>query len=392
MLDTRKLVPSVSTKGHPRSIPSLDGLRAIAVLGVLAAHCGIPQFVAWKLASYHLGLASRLIDVDWGDLGVSTFFVISGFLITTLLVKKSALPSLSDFYTRRFFRIFPPYYVYLAVIGILWLAGWVPMLRGAFISSVLYLSNYFPYTVSEPAGRGWLVGHTWSLSLEEQFYLFWPFVLLRFGRQKALWVAVSILLLSPFLRILTLRMAPWTVDHFQIDRMFHTRMDTIITGCVLALMEDSPKAYKAMEWAVRQPWLATVGLIALWVVQVEDGIHFGLMQAAGMSAEAVLLGYLIFYAVQNGSGWSGRLLNLAPLRHIGMISYSLYLWQQLFTGATRVPVRHRWMAVVLTFCCAETSYYLVEMPSLRLRDRYLALRRGRPQAANRQSVVQRVEL
>jgi peptidoglycan/LPS O-acetylase OafA/YrhL len=99
------------------------------------------------------------INIDLGDLGVSVFFVISGFLITTLLLKPGA-HSLRIFYIRRFFRIFPPYFAYLLVVGLLWVVGAVPMLRVAFISALLYVSNYFPYTLSEPAGRGWLVGQT----------------------------------------------------------------------------------------------------------------------------------------------------------------------------------------------------------------------------------------
>ncbi len=372
MPDVRKMAPTPLPKPQPRSIPSLDGMRGVAVLLVVAAHCDIPQRAATKLFQHGLRAAATLINLDGGDLGVSVFFVISGFLITSLLTRRSGAPSLRTFYIRRFFRIFPPYFVYLLVVGLLWVAGTMPMLRSAFVAALLYLSNYFPYIWSEPAGRGWLVGHTWSLSLEEQFYLVWPFLLVRLGHRRAIWIGVALILSSPILRMLTLHFAPWTLTNGQIDRMFHTRIDTIMCGCILALLEDWPRPYQLLMKGMRKPLSAAFVLALLWMVLWESKRQFTFMQIGGIGLEALLLAYLMFYAVQNASSWSGRILNAAWLRHIGLISYSLYLWQQLFSGASmliHLPIVVRF---VLILCCAEASYFGVEKTSSSLRDRYLA--------------------
>jgi len=372
MPDVWKVAPTPLTTIQPRSIPSLDGMRGVAVLCVVAAHCDIPPRLVTKLAQHGLRAAATLIDVDYGDLGVSVCFVISGFLITSLLTRLSATPSLRIFYIRRVFRIFPPYFVYLLVVGLLWVAGAMPMLRGAFVSALLYSSNYFPYVWSEPAGRGWLVGLTWSLSLEEQFYLAWPFLLLRLGNRRAIWIGVALIVSSPVLRMLTAHLAPWTLTKGQIDRMFHTRIDTIMCGCVLALLQDWPRLHQLLMKGMRKPLSAAFALALLWVVLWESKRQSTFMQIGGIGLEALLLAYLMFYAVQNASSWSGRVLNAAWLRHIGLISYSLYLWQELFSGAStliRLPILVRF---ILMMCCAEASYFGVEKTSSSLRDWYLA--------------------
>jgi len=143
-----------------RSIPSLDGLRAASVAVVIVGH---------SLAYLH-GEANRFPYLQLSELGqsgVDAFFVISGFLITYLLLKEkdaTGTISLRNFYFRRFFRIFPPFYAYLAVVGILWVAGLARQDVRAFLSAATYTWNYAPHATS------WLLAHTWSLSLEEQFY------------------------------------------------------------------------------------------------------------------------------------------------------------------------------------------------------------------------------
>ncbi len=358
-----------------RSIPSLDGLRGVAVLLVVAAHLGWFSRMAEMLLKHHLNAAATLFEIDAGDLGVSTFFVISGFLITTLLIRyqdRAGRISLRNFYLRRFFRIFPPYYAYLLVISVLWAMHVVPMLRGAMISSALYLSNYFPYRLAQPAGAGWLVGHTWSLSLEEQFYLFWPACLHWLGRKRALLLGVALMLLAPVMRLLTLHLAPGYTYEQQMDRMFHTRVDTIMAGCVLALMGAWPPVYRALVRGVNARWTSLAALALLLATLHLNWSNMLAQQAFGLTAEAILLAYLISSAIANANTLGGRLLNLRGLRHLGVISYGLYLWQQLFDGPVDLVRGHPLLRLAAILAAAELSYHLVEKSSYTVRDRLLA--------------------
>jgi peptidoglycan/LPS O-acetylase OafA/YrhL len=359
-----------------RSIPSLDGLRGIAVLLVIVAHLGYLNVIAEKLATHHLSILSKLFQIDAGDLGVSVFFVISGYLITTLLMReqdRNGRVSLSNFYARRFFRIFPPYYFYLLVLAALWAFHFVPMLRGALVSSALYVSNYYPYRLSHPSTEGWLVGHTWSLSLEEQFYLVWPACLHWLGRKRSAWLGCALLVLSPFSRIVTLHLVPGSALFGQIDRMFDTRVDTIMAGCVLALISVWPKGQYLLENVTRRKETGVAACILLFVILHANWKSFMTLQIFGIGAEAVLLAYLLSYSIANAGTLVGRLLNHPWLRHIGLISYSLYLWQQLWAGPVQIGgPHHTWTRLLLIFACAELSFWAIEKPSFRMRDWYLA--------------------
>src|SRR5215831_9782405 len=170
----------------PGRIPSLDGLRAISILLVVAGH------------SFDEGRSPLLFELfgHLGNYGVRIFFIISGFLITTLLLKeytKTETISLRSFYLRRALRIFPAFYVYVAVICILAVLGVVSLLRGDVLHAVTYTMNYH-------TTRGWYLNHIWSLSVEEQFYLIWPAALLFAGPGRAPRIALATVILAPFIR------------------------------------------------------------------------------------------------------------------------------------------------------------------------------------------------
>jgi peptidoglycan/LPS O-acetylase OafA/YrhL len=360
-----------------RSIPSLDGLRGIAVLLVVAAHIGWLDEADRLLQRHHHPHIAWVTEFDAGDLGVSIFFVISGFLITTLLIRhddSAGRVSLKNFYVRRFFRIFPPYYAYLLAIAALWALHMVPMLPGAFASAALYVSNYYPYRVSQPGSVSWLVGHSWSLSLEEQFYMLWPACLHWLGRRRSAALGVVLIVLAPLARVLTLHFAPGSMYLGQIDRMFHTRIDTIMAGCVLALLGAWPRLYGLLLRGVTARWTAWGCMTLLFLTLHLSWSSPLARDVLGIGIEAILLAYLLWYSIRNAEGWAGRILNNRWLRHIGVISYSLYLWQQLFDGPVNLLGIHRVRWLWLILVAAELSYYLIERPSFRIRDRFIARR------------------
>ena len=170
-------------------LPSLDGLRAMSIGLVLIAHLANQPGL--------IPLPTRVL-VLLAALGVRVFFVISGFLITTLLLAerdRSGSISLRSFYLRRTMRIFPPGSDgYVAVMAIAAAAGWIHLRPHDLLAAVTYTVNYHH-------DRSWYLGHAWSLAVEEQFYLLWPFVFSYLGARRAALVALAMMVVSPLLRV-----------------------------------------------------------------------------------------------------------------------------------------------------------------------------------------------
>ncbi len=335
-----------------RYIPSLDGLRALSVLAVILGHT----------RAEFLDRIPFNVSFRNGDSGVAVFLVISGFLITHLLLKelrREGHIDLKRFYLRRTFRIFPPFYVYLLAIAILGFGHKVYVTFTTMLVAGTYTWNYIRVPDL------WIVGHSWSLSLEEQFYLLWPASMKFFRLRTNLWIACGVILLSPVSRVVTYY--AWPEMRGYTTTMLHTRLDTLMMGCLLALAIDLGvgQRMKAIALHSASPILAIVFLLGLDPAAEHrwDGRY---VTTVGLSLENVAIAVVVFYAVFRYSSLLGRLLNTRVLRHIGRISYSLYLWQQLFTGPYT-----RWFPVnfVFMFVCAELSYLLVERPSFRIRER-----------------------
>ena len=344
-----------------RSIPSLDGLRAASVALVLVAHSleRLPGATGHYISAQY----------NWiGLSGVDVFFVISGFLITHLLVKELDATggiSLRNFYFRRCFRIFPPFYAYLAAVAALWAAGVIAQDPPSFIAAGTYTFNYFPRISS------WFVAHSWSLSLEEQFYLLWPPVLLLLGKRKGAYAAIGVILLSPASRLATYLWAP---SLRSIEwMMLHTRLDTIMFGCVIALLWDE---IRSKQWIEKLLHPAVMAFAVVYIVCISPVLTVRVggpyEWPVGYTLRALLISGVLIYCVTKPASAAGRMLNAAPIRHVGEISYSLYLWQQIFTGLRAIPMPFNLLAA---FVCAELSYRVIELPALKARDR-LAARLG----------------
>ena len=335
-------------------IPSLDGLRAVSIGLVLLAHLvGTRSFPLTVESGQVLAL---------GELGVHVFFVISGFLITRLLLEELGITgrnSLPDFYFRRTMRIFPAYYFFLLVLAALAWGGIVQLTSGDMAHALTYTSNYY-------SARSWLVGHTWSLSVEEQFYLLWPALVVMAGRRRALWLAALAVAFAPMIRIASWELMRSSGDG--IGHRFETVADAIAVGCVLAGARDwlhqlpSYRRLLASRLFVLVPCLAVAGSL----LYDHPVAHF----LIGISVMNLAIAASLDWCVTFGSGRVGRVLNWAPLVFVGTISYSLYLWQQLFLNRmSGAPTAAFPLNLMLACVAALTSYYLVEKPALRLRRR-----------------------
>ena len=166
-------------KAQSGYIPTLDGWRAIAILGVIISHVINYPYDSIRAGTYH----SASAIADFGAGGVEVFFCLSGFLITRRLLEEERVLgaiSLPRFYIRLGFRILPAALVYLAITGCLGLFRIIPLAAGEWFSSLFFLRNYYAVSVS----AGWYTGHFWSLAIEEHFYLFWPLMLMLVARLR----------------------------------------------------------------------------------------------------------------------------------------------------------------------------------------------------------------
>lgn len=304
-----------------------------------------------------------------GQQGVDVFFVISGFLITYLLLKELNLTgriSLKRFYLRRFFRIFPAFYVFLLVLGLLALAGMISLDTHSYICAATYTYNYCRVSF------GWLLGHCWSLSLEEQFYLLWPPCLVLLGKKTSTYLVLAIIALSPVSRCISYLVLP----SFRRSEgvMLHTRLDTIMFGCLIALVYEHPAFHRLTARFLQSGLIVVCALFFLAISPLAEArFQAKYSWTVGYTLRGILVSIVLVYAMQNPLSPFGRILNTRVFRHVGVISYSLYLWQQLFTGpnAFWFPLN-----LMIVLACAEASFFLVERPAFLVRDRLEKKLRG----------------
>ena len=212
------------------------------------------------------------------------------------------------------------------------------------------------------------IGHSWSLSIEELFYIFWPLTLaIGHRRQRAVHVAIALILLMPVVRLALYFLAPPLRGHENF--MVQGWVDTMMIGCMLALVKGRPE-WEQIHRRILKPWtvavLTFIGFFLLpalliWLPKKVSSV-FDL--ALKPTLLALCIGGILVYLIENPSGVVGRIKNNPVVRHIGVLSYSLYLWQQLFMSEKLNLLPYGYLYV---FVAAEFSYWVVERPSLRLR-------------------------
>jgi len=340
-------------------IPSLDGLRAVSITLVIVSHVFIRTPPGGYVKNALLALAAN------GRIGVSVFFVISGFLITALLLRerhKFRRISLAAFYRRRAFRILPAYFVYLLCVGALSLLGLIPDVSREFWNAVTFTSDYQTH-------RDWYLAHTWSLSVEEQFYLLWPVIVVFCRKRTLVWVALSVILLDPLIRVITYLAVP--SEMMDIKYMGHARADVLMFGCLAALLFQTPRFQRLLETLIRwkTPLFATAFLLAVEPFLEMRGREAYLL-VVGFTAQGACITLVMVYLIVRHQGPVGVFLNSRAISHIGVLSYSLYLWQELFIGADSHSPGRVVLGLLLAFLIAEASFHFVERPMLRLRRRF----------------------
>jgi peptidoglycan/LPS O-acetylase OafA/YrhL len=348
---------AATERNRSRYIPTLDGWRAVAILWVLESHG--PQWNLFWVSNHWVK--------ETGTRGVSLFFALSGFLICNRLLREEerfGTISLRSFYTRRFFRIQPAAFTYLLVVALLSVCGVIPLFWPGIAGAVLMIRNIWPIAV----GPGhWYTSHFWSLAVEEHFYLLLPgFLVLIRHRRLAILASVALLLEIWRIAIVEHRL-PMLAEHTTFKWQLMQRTDLLLDGillgslCSLALTHQRFWRF-AVSWV--RPWMALVYTAILFVAA--DRHHSLIVQDALLSTYPVL----IVSTALHPNSVLGRFLELAPVRFLGRISYSLYLWQQLFIYIPDSSMAvgfhaHFVLCWCATFACAIASYYLIETPLIR---------------------------
>jgi peptidoglycan/LPS O-acetylase OafA/YrhL len=341
----------------PSVIPSLGGMRAISILLVVVAHCldraTTPQLYAW----FGHG----------GNYGVRVFFVISGFLITTLLLReydKTGSISLRDFYIRRALRIFPAFYIFVAVIWALSALGHIHLKPGDLLHSLTYTMNYH-------MDRSWYLNHIWSLSVEEQFYLLWPLTLMLVKPEKGVKVVLGVLLAVPLIRVVMY--FGFDASGTMLARHFQAVADALGAGCLLALLFNRLGASSRYQRWVASPYSLLLAAILMVLPVAGYKIHQALYYVPGQTVANIGIALLLDRVIRRPGDFPGPWLNTRPMEFIGAISYSMYLWQELFLDrevpGMQIPFP---MNAILTFAASVASYYLIEQQFLKLKGRFTA--------------------
>jgi peptidoglycan/LPS O-acetylase OafA/YrhL len=364
------------TAEHPTRYQSLDGLRAVSIFLVLLAHSKGSLGAVW---------AKYLAGLDLGNLGVRFFFVISGFLITSLLLnefRQTGTVSIRKFYIRRFFRIFPAFYFYLAVLLVLAIVGLIVLPMHTILRSALYVADYPILDASTPtAYQSWFTVHTWSLSVEEQFYLIWPLLLLKLRPKRAISATIACIVAEPFLRLAAFKFLPSYRE--SLPEAFELVSDALATGCLLALIRATCHSWNPYARLLRSK--LTVPLLALscYAAYRVKASHEQIWLLAGVPLANFAIALIIDDCITAENIYT-RFLNLSWISSIGVLSYSLYLWQEVFLVQGRWT-SHPWhwfpLSWLFSFAAAWCSYRLVEKPFLSLRESLFSRRtqdRGRP--------------
>lgn len=371
--------------------PALDGLRAIAVLLVLLVHA-TPELC------------------PWGWMGVQVFFVLSGFLISGILIDSRPTPGrYRNFYARRALRIFPLYYaVLLACAATVWLThGHGPLHPWLWLVYLQNLAWLMPGTFNDLlfTGRGQVfgaIGHLWSLAVEEQFYFLWPPIVFACRSRRGL-AQICCLLIAFRLLLAPVLQATLPKDVLANGFIYHmlpTQWDGFLLGTLLALSlrrggGTGPHATPELRFAGALAAGALLGGAALFValhhwpglIGNQDVFAYtGAFQAVVGLPLVNGISLCVLLAVIQPGTWAFRLCHLAPLRALGRVSYGFYVFHllvlQLVRGMLNRPLRRHgvphedWVVLlatgVATAALAFLSFRYFEMPFLRFKDRFTA--------------------
>ncbi len=337
---------------EPRRIPALDGVRGIAILLVLTYHFSWALGFGTQFPDRALG---RVLSVGWA--GVDLFFVLSGFLITGILLNaREGSGYFRTFYARRVLRIFPLYYGFLFMMIVV--LPELPFLRDNHglqtlrHHQLIYWTYLYNVAISLHPGVDlgpYANGHLWSLAIEEQFYLIWPFVVLVLGRRALASFCVLSIVAAPVIRYGLLHGAvPDLQNVFAASTLMPARMDTLALGALIAVIYRDPDLVrKAARWAL------PVGVVAISALVILDLNRHGLsllderVLMYGLSGVTLTFGAVVMLVVGGVPGTLQSVMANRVLTFFGRYSYGLYVLHfQIMEELKKQAANHDWVRSV----------------------------------------------
>lgn len=344
--------------------PSINGLRALSILLVLCNHLSMRDnlFDYFSSIKLFIPIISFLQD---GQLGVNVFFVISGFLITSLMIQEEEVEnkiSIKSFYIRRTLRIFPAYYFLLFVYFILQLFNFVHIGASSWVTALTY-TKYFNWH------NEWLTSHAWSLSVEEHFYLLWPLVFIS-GKKFRRSFALLLIILVPAIRVFIYFFPISWLNEFTI----FLRIDAIALGCLFAIYKNEVIKKLSPHWSklflTSFLLLFSLRFLPLLADKINIGFIFIPLGVTHGTIANLLIALIMMYSVFGPEGIWYKILNNKFVNYIGLISYSIYLWQQFFFSPSEYLFNQFPINIICIGLMAVFSYHFIELPFLKLKSKF----------------------
>lgn len=348
-------------------VPALDGVRAIAVILVLLVHLHHSTF-------------------SFGWVGVIVFFVLSGYLITRILISTRTSPSFfRTFYLRRSIRIFPIYYLTLGAIAYLGLVRGESITRLPFY--LVYSQGLANQWTGVHAGFPSVFDHSWSLAVEEQFYLFWPVIVYLLPMNALRGLCVLLVALGWIVRLAYSAYYQFNPElaSYMVYTPLESNWDALGMGAFLATLssKDDLHVNHSRLRVASFSWIVSVSIFAASSLGYINWSNSMLAQTSGLIFRVILtpaIGYFLYCVIDNRNSPASRVLALAPIRRVGKISYGIYLFHfPLFYFVERIAKGHLhatpfWLIDILKVCVsyvfASLSWQLLEEPINRLKSRF----------------------
>lgn len=346
-------------------ISGLDAFRALAVTLVLIDHFRVLDRI-WPVHLY------------FGSLGVMIFFVLSGFLITSMLLRehrKTGSISLRNFYRRRAYRIFPTFYscwILTTIVEVLihkyrWKTS---------VVSFFYMMDYGRalYPISErPYLHLWI---SWSLAIEEKFYLLWPLLLLLLLKKRATLIRTMGLIILALWIYRAILFLGFHVNWEYLYSAFEMRADSLLIGCLCAILVEQEKTRILFAKVLHWQWLAAIPAIALASIVIFPAGNQAVMLFFWSIQPVIIALWLVQFVYWGAKSWT--ICSNVVVRFIAHISYALYLYHPLAGQIVyELHIPHLgYSALALMMAMATASYYFIEKPFMRMRDKNKSARPG----------------